>query len=95
MPAPRPRPAGSTDGVRRSGAKPERRPGAEPRERRVKKGTIVRLLSEGLEDKVIARRLGMSERTCQRHIAEIMRAVGAKSRFQAWYLLSALNPKPS
>ncbi|GLV98826.1 helix-turn-helix transcriptional regulator [Streptomyces lavendulae] len=51
--------------------------------------TIVQLLSEGLEDKVIARRLGMSERTCQRHIAEIMRAVGAKSRFQAGYLLSA------
>ncbi|MFJ9338184.1 LuxR C-terminal-related transcriptional regulator [Streptomyces sp. NPDC101733] len=51
--------------------------------------TIVRLLSEGLEDKVIARRLGMSERTCQRHIAEIMRAVGAKSRFQAGYLLAA------
>ncbi|MFE6841532.1 LuxR C-terminal-related transcriptional regulator [Streptomyces sp. NPDC057686] len=51
--------------------------------------TIVRLLSEGLEDKVIARRLGMSERTCQRHIAEIMRAAGAKSRFQAGYLLSS------
>ncbi|MEU4730362.1 helix-turn-helix transcriptional regulator [Streptomyces sp. NPDC023588] len=50
--------------------------------------TIVRLLSEGLEDRVIARRLGMSERTCQRHIAEIMRAVGAKSRFQAGYLLA-------
>lgn len=50
--------------------------------------TIVRLLAEGLEDKVIARRLGMSERTCQRHIAEIMRAVGAKSRFQAGYLLA-------
>lgn len=50
--------------------------------------TIVRLLAEGLEDKVIARRLGMSERTCQRHIAGIMRAVGAKSRFQAGYLLS-------
>lgn len=55
--------------------------------------TIVRLLSEGLEDKVIARRLGMSERTCQRHIAEIMRAVGAKSRFQAGFLLSA-HPVP-
>lgn len=58
--------------------------------------TIVRLLSEGLEDKVIARRLGMSERTCQRHIAEIMRAIGAKSRFQAGYLLSANHtPGPS
>ncbi|EFL17134.1 regulatory protein [Streptomyces sp. C] len=53
--------------------------------------TIVRLLSDGLEDKVIARRLGMSERTCQRHIAEIMRAIGAKSRFQAGYLLSTAN----
>ncbi|MFD9013549.1 LuxR C-terminal-related transcriptional regulator, partial [Streptomyces sp. NPDC059552] len=56
--------------------------------------TIVRLLSEGLEDKAIARRLGMSERTCQRHIAEIMRAVGAKSRFQAGYLLSVTPPPP-
>ncbi|MFD3678331.1 LuxR C-terminal-related transcriptional regulator [Streptomyces sp. NPDC058613] len=55
--------------------------------------TIVRLLSEGLEDKVIARRLGMSERTCQRHIAGIMRAVGAKSRFQAGFLLST-HPAP-
>ncbi|MEU3315263.1 helix-turn-helix transcriptional regulator [Streptomyces sp. NPDC006687] len=53
--------------------------------------TIVLLLSEGLEDKAIARRLGMSERTCQRHIAEIMRAIGAKSRFQAGYLLSAAH----
>ncbi|MEV0412056.1 helix-turn-helix transcriptional regulator [Streptomyces sp. NPDC050448] len=51
--------------------------------------TIVRLLSEGLEDKVIACRLGMSERTCQRHIAEIMRAAGAKSRFRAGYSLSS------
>ncbi|WP_438312064.1 LuxR C-terminal-related transcriptional regulator [Streptomyces sp. HUAS TT3] len=52
--------------------------------------TLVRLLSEGLEDRAIARRLGMSERTCQRHIAEIMRVVGARSRFQAGYLLSAV-----
>jgi biotin operon repressor len=57
--------------------------------------TMVRLLAEGLEDKVIARRLGMSERTCQRHIAEIMRAVGAKSRFQAGYLLSSLPALPA
>ncbi|MFF4454836.1 LuxR C-terminal-related transcriptional regulator [Streptomyces goshikiensis] len=57
--------------------------------------TIVRLLSEGLEDRVIARRLGMSERTCQRHIAEIMRAIGAKSRFQAGYLLSPSPPDPA
>lgn len=52
---------------------------------------IVRMLAEGLEDKVIARRLGMSERTCQRHIAEVMRAVGAKSRFHAGYLLATVT----
>ncbi|MFJ6794778.1 LuxR C-terminal-related transcriptional regulator [Streptomyces sp. NPDC091268] len=56
--------------------------------------TIVRFLAEGLEDKVIARRLGMSERTCQRHIAEVMRAVGAKSRFQAGFLLAAAVRAP-
>ncbi|WP_424212135.1 LuxR C-terminal-related transcriptional regulator [Streptomyces sp. BI20] len=59
--------------------------------------TIVRMLSEGLEDKVVARRLGMSERTCQRHIAEIMRALGARSRFQAGCLAArqaALAPPP-
>jgi hypothetical protein len=54
--------------------------------------TIVQLLSEGTEDKVIARRLGMSERTCARHIAEIMRAAGARSRFQAGWLLSPDRP---
>ncbi|MBW5481416.1 LuxR family transcriptional regulator [Streptomyces bambusae] len=58
--------------------------------------TIVLLLSEGLEDKVIARRLGMSARTCQRHIAEIMRAAGAKSRFQAGFLTArALLTSPA
>ncbi|MET9695876.1 helix-turn-helix transcriptional regulator [Streptomyces sp. NPDC006529] len=56
---------------------------------------IVRMLAEGLEDKVIARRLGMSERTCQRHIAEVMRAVGAKSRFHAGYLLATAGAEAS
>lgn len=49
--------------------------------------SIIELLGEGLEDKAIARRLGMSERTCQRHVSEIMRALGAKSRFQAGLLI--------
>ncbi len=49
--------------------------------------SIVELLGEGLEDKAIARRLGMSERTCQRHVSEIMRSLGAKSRFQAGLLI--------
>jgi DNA-binding CsgD family transcriptional regulator/DNA-binding MarR family transcriptional regulator len=48
---------------------------------------IIRLLAEGLSDKTIARRLGIAERTCQRHVAEIFEQIGAQSRFQAGYLL--------
>ncbi|MFD4577744.1 LuxR C-terminal-related transcriptional regulator [Streptomyces sp. NPDC086091] len=48
---------------------------------------IVRLLSEGARDETIARRLGVSLRTCRRHIADIFRDMGAKSRFQAGYLV--------
>ncbi|MET3986404.1 helix-turn-helix transcriptional regulator [Streptomyces sp. PvR034] len=49
--------------------------------------SIVRLLTEGLDDKAISRRLGMSVRTVQRHVAEIMRSLDAKSRFQIGYLV--------
>ncbi|MEZ0066885.1 hypothetical protein ABIA32_002898 [Streptacidiphilus sp. MAP12-20] len=49
--------------------------------------TIMRLLVEGIEDKAVARRLGMSLRTCQRHIAEILRSLGARNRLQAGYLI--------
>ncbi|MFD5029460.1 LuxR C-terminal-related transcriptional regulator [Streptomyces sp. NPDC058220] len=49
--------------------------------------SISRLLVEGLEDKVIARRMGMSLRTCQRHISEIMSRIGARNRIHAGYLL--------
>ncbi|MFE7897980.1 LuxR family transcriptional regulator [Streptomyces sp. NPDC057424] len=48
---------------------------------------IVRLLGEGLTDASVAKRLGMSVRTCRRHIAELMEELGAQSRFQAGYLL--------
>ncbi|MEU2231124.1 helix-turn-helix transcriptional regulator [Streptomyces vietnamensis] len=48
---------------------------------------LVRLLSEGHEDTVVARRLGMSVRTVQRHLAEIMRTLGARNRFHAGYLI--------
>ncbi|MFG2111837.1 LuxR C-terminal-related transcriptional regulator [Streptomyces sp. NPDC048718] len=51
------------------------------------KATIVRLLTEGLEDKVIARRLGISLRTCQRHVAEIMDYLGARNRFHAGFII--------
>ncbi|HZN20418.1 MAG TPA: LuxR C-terminal-related transcriptional regulator [Micromonosporaceae bacterium] len=51
------------------------------------KATIVRLLAGGHSDKTIARRLGIAERTCQRHISEIFERIGAKSRFHAGYLV--------
>ena len=51
------------------------------------KQAIVRLLSEGMKDEMIARRLGMSLRTCRKHVAEIMDVYQASSRFQlAWKL---------
>ena len=45
--------------------------------------TILGLLSAGLSDQAIARRLDCSERTIQRHILKLTEAVGAKTRFQA------------
>jgi hypothetical protein len=51
------------------------------------KQSIIAMLAQGLDDKAMARRLGVSERTCQRHVAQIMETLGARSRFQAGYLL--------
>ncbi|MGP3927228.1 helix-turn-helix transcriptional regulator [Streptomyces sp. 8N616] len=53
------------------------------------KQAIVRLLTEGMKDEVIARRLSMSLRTCRKHIAEIMESFRAESRFQLGYLIRA------
>ncbi|MFD3775161.1 LuxR family transcriptional regulator [Streptomyces sp. NPDC058612] len=50
---------------------------------------IVRLLTEGMKDEVIARRLGMSLRTCRKHIADVMESFRAESRFQLGYLIRA------
>ncbi|MFD0278268.1 LuxR C-terminal-related transcriptional regulator [Kitasatospora sp. NPDC127111] len=51
------------------------------------KQALVRLLVEGYEDRVIAKRLGISLRTYQRHLSEVMRRIGARSRAHAGYLL--------
>ncbi|MBP0458733.1 helix-turn-helix domain-containing protein [Streptomyces montanisoli] len=68
------------------------------------KHAVIRLLAEGMKDEMIARRLGMSLRTCRKHVAELMEALGASSRFQAGYLARtrldvnasvAVAPKPS
>lgn len=44
---------------------------------------IAGLMARGYTDEVVARKLGMSVRTCRRHIAALMRDLEAVSRFQA------------
>lgn len=44
---------------------------------------IAALMAAGYTDEVMARKLGMSVRTCRRHIAVLMRDLEAVSRFQA------------
>ena len=45
--------------------------------------SILRALASGHPDEVIARRMGISVRTCRRHIAKMLDDLGAESRFQA------------
>ncbi|WP_033438922.1 hypothetical protein [Saccharothrix sp. NRRL B-16314] len=45
--------------------------------------TVASLMAKGFTDEVVARKLGMSVRTCRRHIAALMRDLDAVSRFQA------------
>ncbi|WP_053693147.1 helix-turn-helix transcriptional regulator [Streptomyces sp. WM6372] len=47
------------------------------------KRSILTLLAKGLKDDSIARRLGISLRTCRRHVSELLLGLGAHSRFQA------------
>jgi DNA-binding CsgD family transcriptional regulator len=47
------------------------------------KQAILRLLGSGSKDEAIAHRLGVSVRTCRRHISDIMQDLNAQSRFQA------------
>lgn len=56
------------------------------------RATILRALVNGGKDREIAEQLGISERTCQRHIAEIMARLGARTRLQAGYLAYGDDP---
>lgn len=44
---------------------------------------IVRMLADGAKDETVARGLGISLRTCRKHVAEILEELGSSSRFQA------------
>ncbi|MFG2879458.1 LuxR C-terminal-related transcriptional regulator [Streptomyces sp. NPDC048337] len=48
---------------------------------------VLRMLVSGHDDKSIARRLGISPRTCQRRISDLMQRIGARTRLQAGYLI--------
>ncbi|MET8624470.1 helix-turn-helix transcriptional regulator [Kitasatospora sp. NPDC004669] len=52
---------------------------------------VIRLLVEGHEDKIIAKRLGMSLRTYQRHLSGIMQRIDARNRLHAGYLIHKLH----
>ncbi|MEV7425365.1 MULTISPECIES: LuxR C-terminal-related transcriptional regulator [unclassified Streptomyces] len=56
---------------------------------------ITRMLLDGATDEAIARDLGMSVRTCRRHISEIMKEIGAKSRMHAGYLFGLDSARTS
>ncbi|MFK0195195.1 LuxR C-terminal-related transcriptional regulator [Kitasatospora sp. NPDC090308] len=45
--------------------------------------SILRLLASGAKDDVVARRLGLSVRTCRRYLSDLMSSLGVSSRFQA------------
>lgn len=51
--------------------------------------SVLEQLAAGAKDEVIARRLGVSVRTCRRYIAVVMERLGAESRFQAGYLAAS------
>lgn len=46
-------------------------------------GDLITLLTAGMTDDAIARRLGVSARTVQRRVSELMESLGARTRFQA------------
>lgn len=52
--------------------------------------TLIPLLAAGLNDKAIALELGISASTLNRRIAELMKSVDARSRFQLGWLVRAL-----
>ncbi|MFF5111079.1 LuxR C-terminal-related transcriptional regulator [Streptosporangium sp. NPDC000509] len=56
---------------------------------------VLRLLSTGLTDEAVARRLDVSVRTLRRVTAELMERLGARSRFQAGCLAAAKGWLPS
>jgi DNA-binding NarL/FixJ family response regulator len=68
---------------------------AAPPARSTREEDVIALLAEGLTDAVVARRLGVSERTVTATVRTLMDRYGARSRFQlALALVVELSPPP-
>lgn len=52
---------------------------------------LLRLLALGMNDKAIAAELSISLRTLERRVQALLKALGARTRFQAGYLLARLR----
>ncbi|MBP2702790.1 helix-turn-helix transcriptional regulator [Microbispora sp. RL4-1S] len=50
---------------------------------------VILLLASGFTDEAVGKRLDISSRTVQRHVARIMSMVGARSRLELGILLAA------
>ncbi|KOV87955.1 hypothetical protein ADL03_05700 [Nocardia sp. NRRL S-836] len=59
------------------------------------KDEIVTMLVAGAKDDAIARRLGLSVRTCRKHIGRLMQRFGATSRFQLGYAVREMQQDES
>ena len=66
------------------------RPASLPRACRKTPSDCIPLLAAGLNDKAIAHELGISASTLNRRMAELMKGVDARSRFQLGWLARAL-----
>ena len=58
------------------------------------KQRIILMLSEGAKDETVARTLGISLRTCRRHVAEVLDELASSSRFQAGVRAAQLGRIP-
>ncbi|GIH72581.1 response regulator transcription factor [Sphaerimonospora thailandensis] len=50
--------------------------------------SIIRLLADGETNEVIAKRIGISVRTCRAHISKVYEQLGARSRCQLGVLIA-------
>jgi DNA-binding NarL/FixJ family response regulator len=72
------------------------RPAGEPGELSPREREVLALVAEGLPNKLIARRLGISEKTVKTHLTSVFRTIGVDDRTQAavWAMRNGVAPRP-